>query len=402
MGREMQASLREEETLRLDLFLAADEFAGAQSDYDAVVAKGLRKLNDLTLQRQRWAGQITAKRYSDMAYRIFQNDALQKYRQQFDLAQQYAYLTAAAYDYETNLARNDPATGTQFLRQIVGERTLGAARRGTDWQYVPIAGSHGLADGLAKMRDDFVVLKGQMGFNNPQDEANRFSLRNELLRLDDTSDAKWRHELQRYYMADIYANPQVAKLAKRPYGEDGPQPGLVIPFGTTIQEGLNYFGWPLGPGDSAYDASQFATKIASVGVWFDGYDTTQLANTPRVYLLPAGNDVVRPRGTQGVLRYWQVTEQLLPVPYPLGEADMQDPDWIASIDGLNGRMFAIKPYARMRAYPYTPDFAADRAEHGHPLDRPLGVEHAVDPGDPGHDAAGRPGDGHRSLHRGRG
>ena len=290
-----------------------------------------------------------------MAYRIFQNDALQKYRQQFDLAQQYAYLTAAAYDYETNLARNDAATGAQFLRQIVGERTLGAARRGADWQYVPIAGSHGLADGLAKIRDDFVVLKGQMGFNNPQDEANRFSLRNELLRLSDTSDAKWRHELQRYYTADIYANPQVAKLAKRPYGEEGPQPGLVIPFGTTIQERLNYFGWPLGPGDSTYDASQFATKIASVGVWFDGYDTTQLANTPRVYLLPAGNDVVRPRGTQGVLRYWQVTEQLLPVPYPLGEADLQDPDWIASIDGLNGRMFAIKPYVRMRAYPYTPD-----------------------------------------------
>ncbi len=65
-----------------------------------------------------------------MAYRIFQNDALQKYRQQFDLAQQYTFLTAAAYDYETNLARNDPATGNQFLRQIVGERTLGAARRG--------------------------------------------------------------------------------------------------------------------------------------------------------------------------------------------------------------------------------------------------------------------------------
>ena len=39
MGREMQASLREEETLRLELFLAADEFAGAQSDYDAVVQR---------------------------------------------------------------------------------------------------------------------------------------------------------------------------------------------------------------------------------------------------------------------------------------------------------------------------------------------------------------------------
>jgi hypothetical protein len=356
MGREMQDTVREERTLRLELFLAADEFAGAQLDYDATVQKGNRKLKDLALQRQRWAGQITAKRYSDMAYRIFQNDALQKYRQQFDLAQQYTYLTAAAYDYDTNLALNDPTTGTQYLHQIVGERTLGAARRGTDWAIVPIAGSHGLADSLARMRDNFVVLKGQMGFNNPQDEANRFSLRRELLRLLDTSDAKWRHELQRYYMDDIYADPRVAALAKRPDGEQGPQPGLVIPFGTTIQEGLNYFGWPLGPGDSAYDASQFATKIASVGIWFDGYDTTRLANTPRVYLLPAGSDIVRPRGTKGVLRYWQVTEQLLPVPYPIGEADMKNPDWIAGINGLNGRMFATKPFARMRAYPYSPNF----------------------------------------------
>ena len=71
---------------------------------------------------------------------------------------------------------------------------------------------------------------------------------------------------------------------------------------------------------------------------------------------------VRPRGAQGVLRFWQVTEQLLPVPYPLGEADMKDPDWIAGIDGLNGRMFAIKPYTRMRAYPYTPDFEPTELE----------------------------------------
>ncbi len=65
---------------------------------------------------------------------------------------------------------------------------------------------------------------------------------------------------------------------------------------------------------------------------------------------------VRPRSTEGVLRYWNVTEQLLPVPYPIGEADMRNPDWIAGINGLNGRMFATKPYARLRAYPYTPDF----------------------------------------------
>jgi hypothetical protein len=353
MGREMQDLIREERELRLGMFLAADEFSGAQLEYDAAVQRGYRKLRELELLRKRWAGQITSKRYSDMAYRIFENDALRKYRQQFDLAQQYVYLTAAAYHYETNLARTDPASGDKFLREISGERTLGAARQALDWTVVPIAGSHGLADPLAKMRDNFAALKGQMGFSNPQDEANAFSLRKELFRLRDApeSNAKWRLELQRLYTPDIYADPRVAALAKRPPDEAGPQPGLVIPFNTTIQPGLNYFGWPLGPGESSYDTSQFATKIANVGIWFKGYDTERLANTPRVYLLPAGNDVVRPRGAEGTLRYWNVNEQLLPVPQPIREADQLSSDWIARIDGLNGRMFEVKPFARLRAYP---------------------------------------------------
>ena len=80
---------------------------------------------------------------------------------------------------------------------------------------------------------------------------------------------------------------------------NGPQPGLVIPFGTTIQQGLNYFGLPLGPGDGAYNPTNFSTKIASVGVWFEGYDTARLTRMPYVYLLPGGEDVLRPRNTEG-------------------------------------------------------------------------------------------------------
>ena len=64
---------------------------------------------------------------------------------------------------------------------------------------------------------------------------------------------------------------------------------------------------------------------------------------------------IRPRNTEGVLRYWNVTEQLLPLPYPITQADMQNPNWIPSIDGLQGQLLKIKPYADMRAYPYTED-----------------------------------------------
>jgi len=358
-GKQMGGLLRQEREQRLAVYLAKDRVNGAQGDYDQTLQRGFRKLNELIRLRKRWAGQISEQRYSDMAYRIFQNDALQKYRRQFDLAQQYTYLAAAAYDYETNLSFDDPAMGDQFLRQIVGLRTLGELQYHPGVEVQPSVGSGGLAAPLARMRDNFEVLKGQMGFNNPQFEANRFSLRSELLRLRDDSDTDWEQELWGYYMPNIYNHDAVARLAKRPYGQTGPQPGLVIPIASAISEGLNFFGRPLGPGDSAYDASQFSTKIANVGVWFEGYDTERLAQTPRVYLLPAGKDVGRPRNTSTLLRYWNVTEQLLPLPHTIGQADMEDPDWIPRIDGLSGTLYEIKPYTRFRAYPYTETFTPD-------------------------------------------
>jgi hypothetical protein len=354
LGREMGSIIGQEYDLRVNVYLAADRYNRAKSNYDQVLYRGYRKLAELVRLRKRWAGQISEQRYNDMAYRIFQFEALQKYRQQFDLAQQYTYLTAAAYDYETNLAMTDAANGSMFVREIAVERSLGELQGGQ-----PIVGSGGLAGSMAQMRDNFTVLKGQLGFNNPQYEANRFSLRRELLRLRDGSDAKWQDALNEYYVANVYANDDVALLAKLPYGSEPSEPGLVIPFDTSVIEGQNFFGQPLGPGDSSYDATQFSTKIAAVGVWFDGYDTSRLAETPRVYLLPAGDDVLRPRNTDNRLRYWNVAEQLLPLPYTLGEAEMADPSWIASMDGLDGQIFERKPYARFRAYPYTPDFSPD-------------------------------------------
>lgn len=355
MAREIYGLMRQEQQLRLALFLAKDKVNSAQGDYDQVLQRGFRKLEELIRLRKRWAGQITEQRYGDMAYRVFLSDTLQKYRRQFDLAQQYAYLAAAAYDYETNLAMGDPATGNQFMRKIVGIRSLGELRQRLDFTVVPVIGA-GLADPLARMLDNFVVLKGQLGINNPQVENNRFSLRHELFRLGDESDAAWRQTLLRYYTPNIYANDAVARLAKRPFGEQGAQPGLVIPFSTNIIEGLNFFGQPLGPMDSAYDASQFSTKIAGVGVWFENYDISRLAQTPRVYLLPAGRDVIRPRSTTGRLRYWDIVEQLLPLPHALGPADVSSAQWIPRINGLAGQMYEVRGHARFRAYPYTADF----------------------------------------------
>jgi hypothetical protein len=354
LAREMDALIREEEEKRLALFLAEDEFVFEYGTYDAELAKGFRLLEELIRLRKLWAGQIQKKRYNDMAYRVFQNSALQQYRQQFDQAQLYTFLAAGAYDYETNLDLESEGSGDKIMRQIIGERSLGEVKFIQGRGPVPIAGVKGLADPLARMDANFQVLKGQMGFNNPQEEQNAFSLRSELFRLRDDSDAAWRRELQRHYRGDIYSDPKVSRLAKRPFGHEGAQPGLVIPFSGSIIEGLNFFGHRLGAGDNAYDATQFATKIHSVGLWLEGYDPERLSNSPRVYLLPAGKDVMRPRDTRGLLRYWDVEEQLLPLPYEIGAADLSDPSWSPRFDGLDGRLFENKRYARLRAYPLAP------------------------------------------------
>lgn len=359
MASEMFVLLQQEEELRMELYMKKDDWATAQAKYDNAWNQGQYRLQELIRFRKRWAGQITAQRYDDMAYRLFEIDALQKYRQLFDQAQLYTYLTALAYDYETNLTDNDDASGQRFIRQIAAERLLGEFTVLPGGSLVPVPGDRGLAGALGKMRSNFDLLKGQMGFNNPQDEVNRFSLRHELFRLTDASDAKWQQTLARYYTPNIYSNPLVARMAKPAFGEPAAVPGLVIPFGTNIRSGLNFFGLVLGVNDSAYDASQFATKIASVGIWFDGYDTTRLAQTPRVYLLPAGKDVLRPRNANGELRYWHIAEQLLPQPYALSASDLNAQNWLANVNALNGQLFANKPYARLRAYPYRDDLEPD-------------------------------------------
>jgi len=71
------------------------------------------------------------------------------------------------------------------------------------------------------------------------------------------------------------------------------EPAIVIPFATSINFGQNFFGWPAGGGDNDYDSTHFVTKIRSVGVWFANYNNLALINTPRVYLIPVGEDVMR-------------------------------------------------------------------------------------------------------------
>ena len=77
-----------------------------------------------------------------------------------------------------------------------------------------------------------------------------------------------------------------------------------------------------------------------------------LANTPRVYLVPAGADIIRSPSdlTGNTLRSWQVQDQAIPVPYAIGDADINAPDWIPLYDSLPDSLATLRRYASMRAY----------------------------------------------------
>ncbi len=337
---------RQQALLRMELYTQRGVVNQTQGNYYAILAEGQRVLEERRAFRIAAAGDTQQYRYQDITFRIFRNDALSKYRAQFDLAARYVYLAAAAYDYETNLLGNESGSGREFLADIVRQRSLGQVIDG-----VPIAGTPGLADVLARLTQNFDVYRGQLGFNNPQVEDNRFSLRKELFRLAG-NDAAWAKTLEDARVANLWDIPEFKRYA-RPFTteSDVAQPGLVIRFPTTVTFGLNFFGNELGGGDSAYDPTNFATKVRAVGTWFEGYNGAALSNTPRVYLVPVGMDVLRsPSGDDFKTREWHVVDQKLPAPFPLGASDLTNPEWIPANDSLSDTYGDIRRMSSFRAY----------------------------------------------------
>jgi len=343
--------LRREPVLASEVFARAQQLHQAEQQYYKALAEGQRLLGRLVTFRKKTASAVQEYRYEDMAFRVFRNDALQKYRAAFDMAARYTYLAATAYDYDTGLLGTNGKSGQKFLTDIVRQQSLGQILDGE-----PVPGTPGLADPMGRMELDFDVLKGQMGFNNPEIEVNGMSLRHELLRLkdDDAGDAAWRKALEKYRVDDLWQVPEFRAMMQ-PFAPEsaGPQPGLVIPFSSTVAFGLNFFTHPLGDGDHAFDSSRFATRIFGVGVGLGNYDTLGLAATPRVYLVPAGDDFLRaPTDEDGAhpVRQWKVLDQLIPEPFPINSSDLAQQGWTPLADMLDGPFGTARKFPMFRAY----------------------------------------------------
>jgi hypothetical protein len=351
----LEQVVRQEVLLRLELYSLYEALQQAGGGYRATLARSLRLLEDRLRFRQQTAAQVQEFRYKDMAFRIFRNDALQKFRAQFDLAAMYVYLAAKAYDFETALAPGDPrGPGEAFMTSIIRSRSLGLIQNGQP-QTGGNNGDPGLADPLARMSSNWDLnLKSQLGFNNPDTLTVTLSLRSQLFRIADGSAGlpTWRQSLASRIVPDYRDIPEVRRYCDLPL-PDITEPAIVLqsgpseqPFGTTVSYLLNAFGWPLGPGDFSFNPTVSATKIRAVKVVFSGYTvsgTNALACSPYVYLIPIGEDVLRSPDV-GTTREWKILDQRLPLPFPLSGGSPGGLDWIPVNDTLGNNLAAIRKF----------------------------------------------------------
>lgn len=346
----------------------------AKRKYAQLVAQGDRIQQQRQTFRQHAAAIIQGYRVRDAAFRIFRNEKLERYQTLFNLAAQYSFLAAQAYDYETGLLNTDQ--GKAFLNKIISSQALGVITGGQPQFAGSDTGDPGLSSALAEMNADWLALKGRLGFNNPDGYSTTVSLRTENYRILPGADGahNWQDVLQRGRVPDLLADSDVKRYCLQIDDGSGlPVPGIVLNFSTVISDGLNLFGQPLAAGDHDFSSSSFATKIFSVGVDFDGYigmdnptgapatniyDPNALAATPYVYLIPVGADSMRspPLGDTSTVRTWAVDDLAIPLPFNISAADFSTTAYWQSSDSLSEPLYAVRKHQAFRPVSTTAAF----------------------------------------------
>ena len=338
----------------------------------SLIADGQLVQREREVYRKRVATIAQGYRTRDVAFRTFRTEALEQYQGLLDWAAKYAYLAAKAYDFETGLLGSE--AGDDFLNRIVSTRSLGLIGEEGQPQFAASStGDTGLSGLLFQLKEDWDVVEGRLGFNNPDTYGTTFSMRTEHFRqiADPSTAGVWQGTLQASMVDDLRNDPDVAAHALQIDAGDVPIPGIVIPFSTEVRDGVNFFGHPLAAGDHVFSPTSFATKIHSVGVVLEGYKgmdpclvcpntgpgpvTSEhpdaLSATPYVYLIPVGQDVMRtpPLGDGGDFRTWQVHDHAMPLPYNIGNTAFSEVDYWTSASSLSEPFFQPRKHQAFRA-----------------------------------------------------
>ena len=252
---------------------AAEALQTKYEAYRTILEEGDELREELMAWRRRKASGAISQRYADMYERIARNTALANYSTAFDVAQRYVFELVKVYDYETGLLSSDRAAGDDFLAKTVATRALGDPVLTVDSSQC----DGGLWDVVNRMDANWEVLKGRLGINNPDKPEKWFSLRQECFQspLTPIGLQNWKSVLGKssYWSRDIGRDERFLRYCQ-PLMTSGTSangmPGFIITFSTEISGDRNFFGKPLGAGDSQCSSADYSTKIAAVGVYFEG------------------------------------------------------------------------------------------------------------------------------------
>lgn len=350
---ELNGLMGDEAPRRIGIFKSLEALREVGFAYQAELARGQRLIEE----RQNFNFNVAAitqkNRYQDMTFRVARNSRLQKYRSAFELAARYTYLAAKAYEYETNLGDDHPGSASHLFERIISARHLGIRDNTISKQ--PVLAGGGLGEILATMKINYDGIFTQLGINNPQIETGRFSLRTENFRIQ--NDAQWREVLENARVDNLWDVYEFRRHC-RPFAAfdpNVPEPGIVLEFRSTIESRKNFFGKDLGGGDHAYDPTNYSTRIMSTGIWLEEYDGASLegviGETPRFYLIPVGSDIMtQPYSPDLEKTVWDIVDQRIPVPLPLGTTEWEDDLWTPVVDSLQGSFGEIRKHNAIRAH----------------------------------------------------
>ena len=363
------------------------ELNEARNNHRTLLADGDSLLAEREVVRRRSAALVQGFRTRDAAFRTFRDEKLQRYKALFDLAAQYCYLAAKAYDYETGQLGTD--TGKSFINRIVNSSALGVMANGQPQFAGSDTGDPGLSSVLAEMHADWSVLRSRLGFNNPDGYGTTVSLRTENFRILPAvdGDVAWQDILQQGRRANLLDDSDVDRYCLQIDQGDGlPVPGIVIEFSTTIADGYNLFGRPAAAGDHGFSSASFATKIFAAGIALEGYvgmddpqansaptgttgadpgvtflDPNGLFATPYIYLIPVGVDSMRspPLGDVSTVRSWTVDDVTIPLPFNIGASDFSSRLLWQDSDSLTEQLFSTRKHQPFRPVSSANVFAGD-------------------------------------------
>ena len=315
----LDALMRQTPLLLISRATAIELVNQAVGRLNRAIQRGRSLANERDRVNRRLDSSARDEQYRDLAFRVFRNNTLEKYRAFFDLAARYVALAARAYAYEFNAK----ADGENVLSGIWRERLLGVD-----------GGVTGGLEGVLLRLDNSVVVNN---FNRPLESLGQreFSFRTNMLGIgtDDfpNDDLTFRQFIESHIVERVEAVPEIAGFAQVSTERDH-GPGIVIPFTTEIA-GRNIFG--RGP-DLPFGNANFSltrnAKIRSYAIRFDGVESAigidQRSGTVFVYLLPVGESVLRantnsPRIEEEIPTPWSVVSQFLPAPPLISASDVR-------------------------------------------------------------------------------